>query len=205
VARIELLTARPLGWAVAEIVKDDPDTKVVSHTHLAKGWWGVAGQDLDYTTREEPDFTISVLWPHIITPEQLAERHYLNLHPAPLPEYRGCNSYAHAIINGETEYGVSLHYMNEGVDTGPIIASPRFPILPDDTGKSLYDRAQIEALSMFESLWPILKDGLPPATTQPSEGRYYRRDSLLPYFGSPDPTVRRALTFPPFANGYDPS
>lgn len=200
---IGLLTARPLGWAVAEIVKGDPDVKVVDHRHIADGWWGRAGENLDYTTREDPDFYISVLWPEIIKPDALAENHYLNLHPAPLPEYRGCNSYAHAIINGETEYGVTMHYMNEGIDTGPIIASPRFPIEPDDTGRSLYDRAQIHALAMFEDLWPILKGGLPPATTQPAEGRYYRRDSLVPYFGSPDPTVRRALTFPPFTNGYE--
>jgi len=199
---IGLLTARPLGWAVAEHVKADPGVKVVDHRHIADGWWGTAGQDLDYSTREEPDFFISVLWPEIIKPDALARHHYINLHPAPLPEYRGCNSYAHAIINGEDEYGVSLHYMNEGIDTGPIIASPRFPIFPDDTGRSLYDRAQVYALSMFEEEWPALRGGLPPATVQPAEGRYYRRDSLVPYFGSPDPVVRRALTFPPFTNGY---
>ncbi len=199
---IGLLTARPLGWAVAEHVKSDPGVKVVDHRHISKGWWGTAGMDLDFTTREEPDFFISVLWPEIIKPEALANHHYLNLHPAPLPEYRGCNSYAHAIINGDKEYGVTLHYMDEGIDTGPIISSPRFSIFSDETGKSLYDRAQVAAFDMFVDLWPILRGGLPPAMTQPAEGRYYRRDSLEPYFGSPDPVVRRALTFPPFTNGY---
>lgn len=199
---IGLLSARPLGWAIAEMIKHTDGVKVVDHRHIAKGWWGVAGHDLDFTTREEPDWFLSVLWPEIIKPDALERHPYINLHPAPLPEYRGCNSYAHAIINGETEYGVTLHYMDEGVDTGPIIASPRFPILPDDTGRSLHDRAQLTALDMFESWWPILREGLPPATVQPAEGRYYRRDSLKPYFGSPDPVVRRALTFPPFDNGY---
>lgn len=199
---IGLLTARPLGWAIAEFVKDDPEVKVVEHRHIADGWWGTAGQPLDFTTREEPDYYLSVLWPQIITPQQLASHHYINLHPAPLPEYRGCNSYAHAIINGEEEYGVSLHYMNEGIDTGPVIRVDRFPIFHDDTGRSLYDRAQIAALDMFESEWAALRGGLPPATVQPTEGRYYRRDSLEPYFGSPDPVVKRALTFPPFKNGY---
>lgn len=200
---IGLLTARPLGWAVREIVAADPDVKIVDCQHIALGWWGKAGDSLNYWTREEPDFYLSVLWPKIIPPDALAKHPYINLHPAPLPEYRGCNSYAHAIINGEEEYGVSLHYMVEGIDTGPVIASPRFPILPDDTGKSLHDRAQIQALAMFEDWWSVLKGGLPPATVQPAEGRYYRRDSLVPYFGDPDPVVRRALTFPPFANGYE--
>ncbi len=199
---IGLLTARPLGWAIAEYVKDDPAVKVVDHMHIADGWWGKAGQRLDFTTRERPLYYLSVLWPHIIGPKDLSEAVYLNLHPAPLPEYRGCNSYAHAIINGEDEYGVSLHYMDEGIDTGPIIGVRRFPIFHDDTGKSLYDRAQVEALNLFEEWWPVLREGLPPATVQPAEGRYYRRDSLAPYFGSTDPVVRRALTFPPFKNGY---
>ena len=199
---IGLLTARPLGWAIAEHIKADPGVKVVDHQHVALGWWGKAGDSLNYTTREPPDFFLSVLWPKIIRPAQLEEHHYINLHPAPLPEYRGCNSYAHAIINGEDEYGVSLHYMDDGIDTGPLIHVRRFLILPDDTGRTLYDRAQLHAYDMFEEWWPVLRDGLPPATTQPAEGRYYRRDSLDPYFGSPDPVVRRALTFPPFGNGY---
>ena len=200
---VGLLTARPLGWAIREFVAADPDVKITDCRHIATGWWGTAGVDLDYTTFEPVDFFISVLWPDIIKPDALEAHHYINLHPAPLPEYRGCNSYAHAIINGEDEYGVSLHYMDKGIDTGPLIRVDRFPILPDDTGRSLYDRAQIKALEMFESEWKALRGGLPPATTQPVEGRYYRRDSLTPYFGSPDPVVKRALTFPPFTNGYE--
>lgn len=198
---VGLLTARPLGWAIGEIVRGTDGVKIVDWEHLAHGWWGSAGDDIAMTTRETPDFVLSVLWPEIIKPEALAVPH-INLHPAPLPEYRGCNSYAHAIINEETEYGVTLHYMDAGIDTGPIIASPRFPIFPDDTGKALYDRAQLRALQLFEDWWPTLQNGLPPATVQPAEGRYYRRDSLEPYFGSEDPTVKRALTFPPFKNGY---
>jgi hypothetical protein len=200
---IGLLTSRPLGWAISEIIKDTDDVKVVEHSHIADGWWGTAGQPLDYTTREEPDFYLSILWPHIIRPEALALHHYINLHPAPLPEYRGLNSCPHAIINGETEFGVTLHYMDSGIDTGPIIASPRFDILPDDTGRSLYDRTQVHALDMFEKQWPRIKTGVAPSVTQPSYGRYYDRHSLEPYFGSDDPTVRRALTFPPFTNGYE--
>ena len=196
----ELLTARPLGWAIGNLVRAEAD--VVSWTHIADGWWGRAGDALDYTTREPVDVTLSVLWPDIIRPEQLKDHAYINLHPAPLPEYRGCNSYAHAIINREKEYGVTLHYMDEGIDTGPIISSPRFPIFPQDTGRDLYDLAQLEAYDMFAALWPSLKEGLPPATVQPTAGRYYNRHSLEPYFGSDDPTVRRALTFPPFKNGY---
>jgi hypothetical protein len=199
--KVGLRTARPLGWAVAQHIKENGGD-VVDHIHIADGWWGRAGIPLDFVGAVKPDFYLSVLWPDIIPPHALKSAPWLNLHPAPLPEYRGCNSYAHAIINGEREYGVTLHYMDEGVDTGPIIESRRFPLLPAYTGKRLHDVAQLHALEMFRDWWPVLRGGLPPATVQPAEGRYYRRDSLEPYFGSPDPTVRRALTFPPFDNGY---
>ncbi len=198
--KIGLRTARPLGWAIAQHIRAHGGD-IVDHLHIARGWWGTAGRDVSIH-RGEPDYCLSVLWPDIIKKPALDAHPWINLHPAPLPEYRGCNSYAHAIINGETEYGVTLHYMNEGIDTGPIITSPRFPILPTDTGEHLYYRAQLHAFEMFQKVWPTLLNGLPPATVQPAEGRYYDRHSLEPYFGSPDPTVRRALTFPPFDNGY---
>lgn len=52
----------------------------------------------------------------------------VNLHMAPLPEYRGCNQFSFAIVNGDAEFGTSLHVMTPAVDAGPLIAEDRFPI-----------------------------------------------------------------------------
>jgi methionyl-tRNA formyltransferase len=60
-----------------------------------------------------------------------------NLHPGPLPEYAGLNVPSWTIYRGESWHGVTLHWLDEGIDTGPIAWQERFPIEPDDTGLSL--------------------------------------------------------------------
>jgi UDP-4-amino-4-deoxy-L-arabinose formyltransferase/UDP-glucuronic acid dehydrogenase (UDP-4-keto-hexauronic acid decarboxylating) len=60
-----------------------------------------------------------------------------NLHPGPLPEYAGLNVPSWSIYHGEPWHGVTLHWMDEGIDTGPIAWQERFPIEPADTGLSL--------------------------------------------------------------------
>ncbi|RMF71030.1 MAG: hypothetical protein D6738_14890, partial [Acidobacteria bacterium] len=60
-----------------------------------------------------------------------------NLHPGPLPEYAGLNAPSWAIFHGASEYGVTVHWMEAGIDTGPIAFEERFPIGPDETGLSL--------------------------------------------------------------------
>jgi UDP-4-amino-4-deoxy-L-arabinose formyltransferase/UDP-glucuronic acid dehydrogenase (UDP-4-keto-hexauronic acid decarboxylating) len=60
-----------------------------------------------------------------------------NLHPGPLPEYAGLNVPSWAIYRGESQHGVTLHWMDEGIDTGPIAWQERFSLEPEDTGLSL--------------------------------------------------------------------
>src|SRR5439155_9931615 len=56
----------------------------------------------------------------------------VNVHTGLLPEYRGGHVLQWALLNGEHETGVTLHYMDEGLDTGPIVAQTRFPIADED-------------------------------------------------------------------------
>jgi UDP-4-amino-4-deoxy-L-arabinose formyltransferase/UDP-glucuronic acid dehydrogenase (UDP-4-keto-hexauronic acid decarboxylating) len=60
-----------------------------------------------------------------------------NLHPGPLPEYAGLNVPSWTIYRGEPWHGVTLHWMDEGIDTGPTAWQERFPIEPADSGLSL--------------------------------------------------------------------
>jgi methionyl-tRNA formyltransferase len=69
----------------------------------------------------------------------------VNYHPSLLPKYRGGSAINWAIINGETETGVTVHYIDAGIDTGDIIIQERVPISPQDTVASVY----------FEKLYPI--------------------------------------------------
>ena len=64
----------------------------------------------------------------------------LNIHPALLPKYRGRYSTVHAIFNGEKYTGVTLHWMDSGMDSGPIIMQKKVKIAESDTGKTLYEK-----------------------------------------------------------------
>jgi methionyl-tRNA formyltransferase len=63
-----------------------------------------------------------------------------NLHPGPLPRYAGLNAPSWAIYNGEESHGVTVHWMDSGVDSGPIVYQELFPLRPDDTGLTVSTR-----------------------------------------------------------------
>lgn len=133
----------------------------------------------------------------------------INLHPAPLPEYRGCNSYAHAIMNGDRKYKVTMHYIESGVDTGPIIDQGVLPITSEDTGFSLYQKAQEVALEVFRKNLPaIIGQALNGSRVKAKhqdekKANYYKRDSLynkevnLSWKSKDIINFVRALDFPP--------
>ena len=78
----------------------------------------------------------------------------VNIHPSLLPKYRGSSPIPAALITGETETGVSITKMDEGIDMGELISSFKEEILPTDDTKSLRDR-------LFEKSAQVLIDLLP--------------------------------------------
>lgn len=142
------------------------------------------------------DLGISAAGTHIFTASEIANARLgiVNLHLAPLPEYRGRFSATHAILHG-SEYGVTLHYVDEGIDTGPIIAERRFPISVGDTAASLRAQALILGLRLFEDYAPLLIAGrrLPSHPQDESKARYFDRHSL-PAPDPSNPLLTRALT-----------
>jgi phosphoribosylglycinamide formyltransferase 1 len=64
----------------------------------------------------------------------------LNVHPSLLPEFRGLRAAARALEAGVKETGVTVHFMVEEVDAGPIVAQERVPVLPGDTEEVLLER-----------------------------------------------------------------
>ena len=64
----------------------------------------------------------------------------LNIHPSLLPKFRGLHTHQRALEAGETEHGVSVHYVTKELDGGPIIAQIKVPVLPDDEVDTLKDR-----------------------------------------------------------------
>ena len=86
----------------------------------------------------------------------------LNLHASLLPRWRGAAPIQAAIAVGDRETGITVMYMDEGLDTGDILLQRTIDILPDDTGGSLQDRlAQIAPEALLESLRMLEKNSAP--------------------------------------------
>lgn len=67
----------------------------------------------------------------------------LNIHPSLLPAFPGLESWKQALDAGAAEAGCTVHVVDEGMDTGPIILQESVPILPDDTAETLHARIQV--------------------------------------------------------------
>lgn len=66
----------------------------------------------------------------------------LNIHPSLLPKYPGLMAWRQAVDDGATESGCTVHYVDAGMDTGPVIQQARVPVLADDTAETLHFRIQ---------------------------------------------------------------
>jgi len=82
-----------------------------------------------------------------------------NLHPGPLPRYAGLNAPSWAIYRGEDQYGVTVHKIDPGIDTGPIVFQETFPIEPEDTGLTLSLRCIQTGLPLLQRLLEVADRG----------------------------------------------
>ena len=73
----------------------------------------------------------------------------VNIHPSLLPAFKGLRAWEQAISAGARESGCTVHFVNEEVDGGAIIAQERVPVLPDDTLESLHARIQVAEHRLF--------------------------------------------------------
>ena len=118
--------------------------------------WGVAL--LDEIERWAPDLVVCAglmrLLP-INVVGALSPR-VINIHPALLPMFPGARAVRDALAAGATETGATVHVVDEGVDTGPIIAQRRVPIEPGDTEVHLHERIKsVERTLLVQSIFDI--------------------------------------------------
>ena len=88
----------------------------------------------------------------------------INIHPSLLPEFKGAHAVRDALQAGATKTGVSIHYVDEGVDTGEIIVQSEVQIVPGDTEHSLHERIkQVEHQLLAGTIEQIAYKQLPAA------------------------------------------
>jgi len=107
----------------------------------------------------EPDIVISSGFEHKVPKEiiEVPENGIINLHPSYLPYNRGSHPHIWSLIEG-TPAGVSLHYMVESIDEGPIIDKKEVRVEPQDTARTLYDRLTRQMVELFKNNWQDIVD-----------------------------------------------
>jgi len=116
----------------------------------------------------DPDVVVVVAYGQLLSPEVLAipKLACLNLHASLLPRHRGASPIQAAILAGDADTGITVMYMDEGLDTGDILLEERFAILQTETAGELHDRlASVAAPTLFRAL-ALLESGKAPRIPQ---------------------------------------
>jgi methionyl-tRNA formyltransferase len=230
--RVLYLGQKPIGRRCLDLLVARSDefelVGVVSNATL-DNWWRdlsiaewCAGERVPFIANEQRndraiaeliadrrvDLLFSVQHPWVL-PRRLLEAvggRAFNLHLAKLPQYKGWYACSHAILNCDTIFSATLHWMVPEVDSGAIAYEETFAISVTDTAQSVYQRAETAGLHLFEQLLDGLATGrLPPKRPLTGKGALYSRNSLEPLRqvelpAKPDVLDRhaRAFFFPPF-------
>lgn len=231
--RIACLVNNWLGWKCVEFVRARGDTvvAVALHPEFRRRYGeeiveaaGVppecifAGDhlhdegDLKALGDLGAEMAVSVLFGYLLRPACLSlfPQGAINLHPSYLPYNRGTYPNVWSIVD-RTPAGVTLHQIDEGVDTGDIIAQREMAVLPTDTGETVYRRLETLGLELFKEQWPRIVRGEADRTPQADTGTTHRvrdiqgidhidLDKSYPARYLID--VLRARTFAPYPGAY---
>lgn len=112
--------------------------------HAERAGWDVAIAKA--VAEHRPDLVVSAGFMKILGPGFLAGvgRPMINTHPALLPAFPGTRGVADALAYGVKVTGATVHLVDDGVDTGPVLAQCAVPVLPGDTVELLHERIKIE-------------------------------------------------------------
>jgi methionyl-tRNA formyltransferase len=122
-----------------------------------------------------PDLILSCYYRRLLSKTLLAIPRLggINLHGSLLPKYRGRSPVNWVLVNGETQTGVTLHYMNEEPDAGDIIAQRPVDIAFEDTALTLFKKVSQAALELFRATLPLIKAEIAPRLPQDSAQATY--------------------------------
>lgn len=167
---------------------------------------------LNLIEKLEPDIVIAGGFRFLVPKKYLKipEKGCINMHKSYLPYNRGANPNVWSILE-DNPAGVSIHYMDDGIDTGPIIAQKEVEIKFDDTAKDLYEKLQEEQFELFKKVWPKIKNNDIDIEEQKCKGTFHEKEDFKDLWKldlDAEYTVEnfinllKALTFPPFKNAY---
>lgn len=127
----------------------------------------------------------------------------LNLHASLLPKYRGAAPIQAAILAGEAESGITVIYMDEGLDTGDVLLMEKLPLSPQETGGSLHGRLAELAPAALRRALQLLAESKAPRVPQDASltthaGKLDRRDGVIHWAEPAEHIERRVRAFDPW-------
>lgn len=154
-----------IGSPLIEILRSFGDEVVVCSSKV----------ELEFLHSIQADFTVSYGYAFILSEEvlQLFPKKAINLHISYLPWNRGSDPDIWSLVDN-TPKGVTIHFLDKGVDTGDIIAQKEVACLNDDTIGAYYNRLHKEIRVLFKEYWSIIKQGDAPRKKQEGKGSYHR-------------------------------
>ena len=143
-----------------------PPVKLLALEHgLAVAQPKIQDELYEILTQSQPDICLLVAYGKMISPKVLSipKFGFINVHPSLLPMYRGPSPVQTAILNGETETGVSVMQLDRKMDHGPVFIQKKIVILPIDTNQTLHQRlAAVGADLLLSTLPQIINQSLKP-------------------------------------------
>jgi methionyl-tRNA formyltransferase len=144
------------------------------------------------------DVGIVVAYGKLLPKEILALPKYgfLNVHFSLLPKYRGAAPIQWALVNGETETGVTLFWLDEGMDTGPIFLQKKIAIQPEDDAETLRNKLVPLGVSSVEEALALLEKGAVkkiPQTGTPSPAPILKKEDGQINWAKPAEAIRNQI------------
>ena len=129
----------------------------------------------EWLDEHEPDFLVSYGYPHIVPASVLERfpRRAINLHISLLPWNRGQDPNLWSFLE-DTPKGVTIHFMDPGVDTGDLIAQRTLELGPDETLRTSHAKCQQAIEELFSEVWPAVRAGEVEGRPQVPGGTVHR-------------------------------
>ena len=96
----------------------------------------------DWLAEQGAELVVCAGYTHLLTPHFLERFRAINVHPSLLPSFPGTRAVEEALAAGVGETGVTVHFVDEGIDTGPVILQEAVRVLPGDNPDTLHARLQ---------------------------------------------------------------
>ncbi|USY19303.1 phosphoribosylglycinamide formyltransferase [Nocardiopsis exhalans] len=114
----------------------------------------------DRIAEHEPDLVVSAGFMRILGPAVIGRHQAVNIHPALLPSFPGAHAVRDALAHGVRITGTTIHFLDEGVDSGPIIDQVAVPVEDGDDESSLHERIKVvERRMLVDTVGRLAREG----------------------------------------------